>query len=334
MKKYLSVLLSLAVVLTMTTLFGCSACKHEFKADGAITYRLENEEVYTNEVCLACGKNRKIENAKVYSANKVNTALAEASDGDFIFLKRANYGFFTLAITAKNCHIVFENGSSASFFSLPTKLEGVVIEGVSIVGSFIIGDEMDGLTIRNFKFSGNSVLGYSLASGSNDEKWIKDLVIDNCRFINISAGQGGKLTAIKVGNIENLTLTNCLFDSIQYNCIQVPGGEAPSADFPNGKPSLKGSVVITGNTFKYCEVRILNLNRVHATSCDISGNTFYLHDFDWNGAYIDTDTGAYGVVIGVNTWEVIPEPSEKAFLGWDLGAYTYDMSEQLLLDAE
>jgi hypothetical protein len=197
----------------------------------------------------------------------------------------------------------------------------------------VIGAELDGFTLKGCSFSGD----VQIASNTSEDVWLKDIVIDDCKFVDIAAGNDGKLTAIKLQRTENFTLTNCLFDNVQYNCVQMPGGQVGSIE--DGKivgfsPSLKGNIKITGNTFKYTGVRALNLHLIDATTCDISGNIFYLHEYSWNGAYIDTDVGARGVVIGVNTWEVIPEGSEKNFLGWDLGTYTYDPTEQLLLELD
>ena len=278
-----------------------------------------SEHVFVDYQC-ECGAT---DGVVIATASNAASVIYNAEDGQKILLKKGNYAMMTLATQAKGLELLFEKNSTISLLSITSKVEDLTIDGLKFTGNLIISDEVDGLTISNCKFSGNS----QISTNTQENVWIKDVVIKDCTFTNISAGQNGKLTAIRLSRTENFSLIGCLFDSVQYNCVQMPGGIAGG-----GNPSLKGNIVITGNTFKDTGVRALNLHLVEATTCDISGNTFYLHEYSYDGGYIDTEVGASGVVIGVNTWEVIPEGCEKNFLGWDLGVYTYDMNEQIQLE--
>lgn len=338
MKKLLLILLCLTLV---CSLFGaCNPSEHKFSSewsynethhwkacidDGCEEKGSYAEHVFENSECV-CGA------TKIAPQNAMS-AILNAQDNQTLLLARGNYGVFALYTEAKGVRLVFEKGSTVNMITIGEKLTGISIENLTFRGNLVIGAELDGFTLKGCSFSGD----VQIASNTAEDVWLKDIVIDDCKFVDIAAGNDGKLTAIKLQRTENFTLTNCLFDNVQYNCVQFPGGkvgEIVDGEIVGFSPSLKGDIKITGNTFRYTGVRVLNLNLIEATTCDISGNTFYLHEYSWNGAYIDIDVGASGVVIGVNTWEVIPEESEKNFLFWDLGAYTYDPTEQLLLELD
>ncbi len=335
MKKLLTALLCLTLIFSCLIVTACGKTHnfsnewtfnetHHWKACKDIGCEEKGEyanHVFENSECV-CGAFEGCVSATPQSALN---AILNAKDNQTIMLSKGNYGTLSLYTQAKGLRLIFEKGSTVNMITIGEKLTGITIENLKFKGNLTIGAELDGFTLKGCSFSGNA----QISSNTTEDVWLKDIVIDDCTFVDISAGNGGKLTAIKLQRTENFTLTNCLFDNVQYNCIQMAGGIVGG-----GNPGLKGNIKITGNTFKDTGVRALNLHLIDATTCDISGNTFYLHEYSYNGGYIDTDVGARGVIIGVNTWEVIPEGSEKNFLGWDLGTYTYDPAEQLLLELD
>ncbi len=334
MKKISTILFCLTLIFSCIIATACDSTEHNFATKWTFdeTHHWKActdedcnakgeyaEHVFENSEC-ACGA---FEGAISATPQNASSVIFNAEDNQIILLSKGNYGMFALSTQAKGVRLIFEKNATVSLLTIGEKLSDITIENLNFNGNLVIGAELDGFTLKGCNFSGN----VQIASNTTEDVWLKDIVIDNCRFVDISAGSSGKLTAIRLSRTENFTLTNCVFDNVQYNCIQMSGGIVGG-----GNPGLIGNIKITGNTFKDTGVRALNLHLIDATTCDISGNIFYLHEFSHNGGYIDTDVGARGVVIGVNTWEFIPEGSEKNFLGWDLGVYTYDPTEQLLLD--
>ena len=280
------------------------------------------------KICTVCGHEEGAIKAKPSNAVSV---INSASDGTTVKLERGAYGILSIAPVGKNLKLEFAENSSATSITIGGQVTNLTIEGVKVTEYISINDRFDGLTIKDCKFSGNFEINNT---NYNGEEFNKDFVIEGCTFTNIASTQNK--TAIKMKAVENLTLKDNIFNGVQYNCYQAPGGKIPSADNPNGVPSLKGDIVITGNTFKDVGYSVLNLNRVHASSCDISNNVFYLNTICYIDIEVDegADINVYGVVIGVNTWEEIPEGNQDNFNFWDTGAYTYDPTEQILLEAE
>ena len=330
MKKVITLLLVLVLSLSALSLFACGGqekiCEHVYGVSKSEEFFEKDGKVYTTRLnCNLCGEYKEVANAVVVTPAQSVEAISNATDNSFLFFKKSNYGNFSFYTPAKNVYVAFESGASFTRLTLIEQMQDITFDGITFKGHMVIAETIDGLTIKNCKFSGKSQLSTDAAIANDQSKWIKDVVIDSCSFTNIS--DGGRLTAIRMANIENLTITNCTFENVDYNCFQAPGGSAPSIENPQGVPSLKGNIKITNNLFKYSGVSALNLHRVHATTCDISGNVFYKQKY-----YFDTDTGAYGVVIGVNTWEEIPEGNDTQFNGWSYGTYTYDKTAQLLFE--
>ena len=92
--------------------------------------------------------------------------------------------------------------------------------------------------------------------------------------------------------------------------------------------------MIKNNTFKEIASRILYfVDTYDVLSCDISGNIFYdnsvcTHD---TGKYVKAG-GEGGIVVGINTWEVIPEAKETNFSGYNSGLVSYSVASQLQLE--
>lgn len=318
-RKLICLLLSLLCLVSMLCFSACGGkeqdekCSHTFGVSETEEFFEKGGKVYsTKYLCLKCNEHKEVENAKVVSANDCYDAIAGAKDNEFLFLKRSDYTGVTLYTEAKNLYLCFEKGSKTRIMSTSGTIENITIDGLSFEGNFTMPEQINGITLKNCKFVQNSQI-----SNQNDAL-IKNLSLIKCEFIGISSG--GKLTAVRVNLCENLTVKDCIFNTIEYNALQIGGN------------SLTGTVIITGNTFKGTGSSVIHLANCHLTDCDISGNVFYLKDNLSGSNYLNILDNASGVVkFGINTWEVIPEASEINFEGITSGKVQYNIEEQLLL---
>ncbi|MBE7061476.1 MAG: hypothetical protein E7382_02930 [Clostridiales bacterium] len=311
-------ILFLCVVLCLTALFsfsacGESACAHDYQSVGDAGYFEKDGKVYiASEKCSLCGENKVVEGARVVQKHEDSyTAIVEAGDNAFLFLKNNNFIDMPIYPTAKNLYLCFEKGSHARKVTIDGEVENLTIDGLLIRNGLAIISQVNGITLKNCSFTGSSQI-------SNSDVLVKNFSLINCQFVGISSG--GKLTAVRVNLCENLTVKDCTFDTIEYNPLQIGGNR------------LTGTVIITGNTFKGTGSSVIHLANCHLTDCDISGNVFYLKDNLSGSNYLNILDEASGIVkFGVNTWEVIPEATELYFEGISSGKVEYNMSEQLLL---
>ncbi|MBQ3116031.1 MAG: hypothetical protein IJC07_03275 [Clostridia bacterium] len=322
MRRFLSLIAVMLSVFCLTFAVACGGnegdkqpvCAHDYQSTGEVGYFEQDKTAFSKEKkCTICQQYIEVPNSKVVSANDCYDAIAGAKDNEFLFLKRSDYTGVTLYTTAKNLYLCFEKGSKVSrIMSTAGTIENITIDGLSFEGNFTMPEQVNGITIKNCKFTENAQI-----SNQNDAL-IKDLSLIGCEFIGISSG--GKLTAVRVNLCENLTVKDCIFNTIEYNALQIGGNR------------LTGTVIITGNTFKGTGSSVIHLANCHLTDCDISGNVFYLKDTLSGSNYLNILDNASGIVkFGVNTWEVIPEASEFYFEGISSGKVEYNMDEQLLL---
>ncbi len=155
---------------------------------------------------------------------------------------------------------------------------------------------------------------------------VKNLVVDGCTFMQ---SDSDKTTAIKLYRYENLTVKNCNFETVLYNALQVGNSEA------------KGEVSVYNNVFDNIGSRVLYFVYLdQLTSCNIYGNTFYdnsdaiLYEGEVDdgikkedGVYVHTKSTAGNLVIGVNTWQIVPE-LEAIYLPTFA---SYDASKQITM---
>lgn len=346
MKKYLSLVLIL--ILFSCCFIGCagaedgeSDCEHVFLSD--LTYKVQTidgeEKIFTKEKCSVCNKNAVVAGQIVQNGSKLILALNNLESGDVLYFKSAiYYSAINLSDGLENVTLWFEDGAelqSTIQLNSSEKMKNIKICNADF-SNFGLGiciySDVEGLIIENCKFKDSANIEYGkeefIANGNvlSGATSLKDVVIKNCTFTDILNVAYDRLNtmAIKLANTENLTVTGCTFNGVQYNALNVGG------------KSFIGSLTITDNVFSDIGSRVLNLHLANLTSCDISGNTFYSNedyyaDTGKLGNYLGTEPEAQGIVFGINTWEEIPLANDINFENFNVAGITYNASAQLSL---
>ncbi len=282
---------------------------HEY---GVGAFVVSDDNVTYSKKCKVCGYEYKPQVQIVDDQNEADNIFGSLQPGDVIWLKADNYprldlDFGNLVIGAEDGAVIdgicvtsdtskIEQGiSNLEFHNLTFSSEGK-----GFVGDYNILN----LSFLNCKFSGKAQIISSMYNGVSNCH-IGNFLVDGCEFKGIHT-ENNLHSAIIVAAVTDVTVTDCVFDGVDYNALQL------------GERFLKGKIQITGNVFKNIENRYVKLLKTaDVTSCDISGNTFYKMEIKnqatdkAKGNYFQTKEG--NIVIGVNTWEEIPPFTDVYF---------------------
>lgn len=259
--------------------------------------------------CEKCGKEVLIAQT-VDNTYEAQNAIDNYAFDDVIYLNEGEYS--TITITSRMQNVLIAGAEGAVVENI--KFTGAEINNVtfynvhfsvaesSAKGGIDFSDnaEATGLTFYECSFTGNANIEASSTC------FIKDLRVQKCKFnvndSNKSLPDQG-IEAIEVRQLENVEITDCIFEYVQYNVVQF-GTEG----------RLDGRVCIKNNEFLDCGSRMLYfVNPQVITECDISGNYFGDNtDCAKTGYYVRVKTGR-GIVIGANEWENIPENTSENF---------------------
>jgi len=200
---------------------------------------------------------------KVSGADEVKTILAKATDGDTIYLKAGTYDELSFTnpsgFKAKNLTIIGEENAV---------VEGLAINGWSADSNIVI----DGLTIKNVTFTSGLLLSTKSMTNvtvedcvflndacihQNDKtEKLTNLVVKNCTF---TGDMSGNTTAIMLENTENVTVTGCTFNHIDFNVLQAG--------------ILSGDILFDRNTVNGTGDRVFRFVNVANADITISNNT-------------------------------------------------------------
>ncbi len=231
----------------------------------------------------------------VSTADEVKAILATEVDGVTIVLEPGTYEGISLTnpgnYRAKNVTII--------------GLNGAVIEGINLNNwapveqSFVV----DGLTIKNVTFTKSLILSTRVMSNvtvedcdfvndacihQNDRaEKLTNLVVKNCSF---EGDKNGTTTAIMLENTENVTVTGCTFENIDFNVLQAG--------------VLSGTVLFDNNTVDGTGSRVFRFVTVNA-DVTISNNTI-TSDGNGNGE-LAMATDAVVITLENNTWNGKPD---------------------------
>lgn len=155
----------------------------------------------------------------------------------------------------------------------------------------------DGVTIEKCEFDmtdsaaaryeqgrtqGTAALHFGASKGMRIWKNIK---VDGCSFKNTFQG-------VYIVNVENLTVQNCTFDTINHNAVAVQSTDADAS-----KGSVGGSIVISDNTLASGGDRVIRFGNVgEDAAITISGNTITDYS-DTDGEILKTQATAVGATI-------------------------------------
>ena len=325
MKKILCLilaLLSLCFVSCADTDKVDTSCSHEFM--GAKRYYClkdgeDGKEIFTLDKCIRCNEQVKVKGQVVSGQTEVAPALHKAKKGDVIYLKKSRYILINVLRALEDVTFYAEDDTIVEEFRLAPEgqIKNITLRNIDFIttsGGLIMMSDTDGINVIDCAFEG----GVQFADSASGSPEIKNVSIQNTTFTKIA--NGNKLTAVRIKKVENFTMTNCTFDEVEYNAIQIGGTK------------LTGRITIKGNSFRETVSRVIHLANNEITSCDIVDNTFYSNmDFEGaTGRYVHGYNG--NIVIGMNRWEIIPEAIDDNFSGISVGNATYDKSEQLLIE--
>lgn len=206
------------------------------------------------------------------------------------------------------------------------------IDGLTFNNITLIGGDFDGIYLKGWSgyygdYKNITVKGCyftdtytqlridnpSMGGEISGDYAVENLTIENCVFKGITASLA---SSVAINGVENLTVKNNIFDTIDYDVLQI-------------NHRLGGTVVITGNEFKNFGSRLFNFNAYignenYEVTIDISGN--YIHE-----AYANR-SAKYGkcphtsdpLVLGANYWKVIPDSADDGLFN----NITFNKSEQ------
>ena len=333
MKKFLAVIMVMAIALTSMAMMACSPddaehTEHTWESawsyDGDSHFKkctfedcseISEEAAHSmvNGKCSVCG----LEFNLTVTPNTL-TKLTTVKDGYVVKMEVGTYNSFN-APNKKN--VVLVGGDDVickGKITIGPNCENITIKGIEFnstteAGILFPSGSVKGATIKDCSFTGNSQI-FGRSSGD-----IEDLIIDNCQFTDIR--KNDKLTAILIYNIKNYTVKNCTFRGIEYNAMQLGS---------NGG-SINGTFTVTGNVFDGVGDRVFRITgQSDGITCDISNNEFYddsdIVSDNSDGYYIKNDN-VQKIVFGVNKWERIPEFTDDFFIGQD--TIEYDPEVQL-----
>lgn len=248
----------------------------------------------------------------VSTSSEFSAALANLGIGQKIILKSGST-FDELNVTKKIFAVVVKAEANVKVAGLKVaaNVTDLTIEGINFEdkGVTLLGGT--NITIKNCKFTGTANVSNVTADV------VTNLVIDGCEFKDLqndavwtgSAFTIKPMTAIHIEKFDGMTIKNCAFDNVQYNALQI------------GAQAAAGDIYIQENEFISAGSRYINIAGIPRYGM-ISGNTFYDNDVvnaedgyrKTKGAFIDCeDEGEFepAVIIGVNTWEWVPDEDER-----------------------
>lgn len=321
----------LCIILAVVSLFftACAetskvdtSCSHEFMGEKRYYCLKDGEdgkEIYTLDKCIRCNEQVKVKGQVVSGQAEVAPALHKAEKGDVIYLKKSRYILINVLRVLEDVTFYAEDNAIVEEVKLAAEgqLKNITFRNVDFItsaGGLTMMCDIDGINVIDCAFEG----GVQFADSASGSPEIKNVNIQNTTFNKIANGH--KLTAVRIKKVENFTMTNCTFDEVEYNAIQIGGIK------------LTGSVTIKGNSFRETVSRVIHLANNEITSCDIVDNTFYSNmDFEGaTGRYVHGYNG--NIVLGMNRWEIIPEAIDDNFSGISVGNVTYDKTQQILIE--
>ena len=168
--------------------------------------------------------------------------------------------------------------------------DGLTFTAKSDINTSLEQSNIDRFTFKNCTFNinntadGNQAIRYY---NENNNGKVSNLVVDNCKFNNCFQG-------VYTSHIKNVFVTNSEFDTTGHNAIAIQDSNACD----------HGKVIITGNTFKNIDDRIIRFNNVGAgTQITITHNTA-TNSGDDDGEVIKATSLAEGVNYNIhdNSW--------------------------------
>lgn len=236
-----------------------------------------------------------------------------AKSGDVVAFAKGVYSSFEGKMYQENITYIAETGTSISVINCAEKsatYENFTITGLSKEVGFNFNYTTSGVTIKNCRFTAFG--GIYARYNSSDTKIINNLTVENCVFKDVGvSSDADNASAIVLTHYNGLTIKDCVFDTVEYNAMQV------------GEHANGGEVLITGNVFKDMGSRVVYLVNVNnLTSCEISDNIFYDHHDNYSatgdggvkkdsGVYIHTRSTSGALHIGTNKWVNIPADDAK-----------------------
>jgi hypothetical protein len=204
-------------------------------------------------------------------------AISNAAAGSTICLNPGSYGSVSLNSVGKNPRVTVRSttGLAASFgLSTTNGTNGLTFDGVTLTGWNRSGATTRDITVKNCRFTSQAALDMTGASNTNT-------LIDNCTFINISAGgKEGRLAIWQtpLGNQPvGVTVKNSLFENLPpydvgesdgieigaYGVVIGPGNiirGIQQGNFQRHVDGIQGygqsHTVITGNYFRDNDVNL------------------------------------------------------------------------------
>ena len=268
--------------------------------------------VFSMVACTPEEETPPVEDAKVSTVTEFDVAFANLVSGQKIILK-AGSSFDKLAVSQKtfDVEIKAEANVKVDEFEVAANTQNLTIEGANFEDKGVTLKGGTNITIKNCNFTGTANISNVTADV------VTNLVVDGCEFKDLengavwtgSAFSIKPMTAIHIEKFDGMTIKNCTFDNVQYNALQI------------GAESASGDVYIQDNEFISAGSRYINIAGIPRYGM-ISGNIFYDNEVTsapegyrkTKGAFIDCeDEGEFepAVIIGVNTWEWIPDEDTK-----------------------
>ncbi len=299
-----------------------TSCEHQFlqkKQYYCLKDGEDGQEIYTLDKCTLCDQQVKVKGQVVSGQTGVAPALHRAEKGDVIYLKKSRYVLINVLRELEDVTFYAEDNAIIEEFRLAHEgqTKNITLRNMDFItssGGLIMMSDVDGINVIDCVFEG----GVQFADSASGSPTIKNVNIQNTSFTRIA--NGNKLTAVRIKKVENFTATNCTFDEVEYNAIQIGGTE------------LTGRVTIKGNSFRGTVSRVIHLANNNIDFCDISDNTFYDNTDleDTTGRYVHGYNG--NIVLGMNRWEIIPDAIDDNFSGISVGNVTYDKTQQILIE--
>ena len=316
MKRLLLLLTALTLSFTLLFVVGCDDTQPTVCQDGEhdveLTLALDAEDellrVFRTGVCKKCSTTvKEFAGYGAISAKSASTAINQnAKDGDVVYLAQGTYSSIINVHTENAVTITVLKGHSvtARGFNIQTDAS-IFIDGINFeanyAGSGIIfaGNNKD-VTIKNCNFKGGAYI-----TNATHAPEVKNLVVENCTFLNYKNidNDANIACGIYLTSPNGLTVRNCSFQTAEGARGAIYCGEGGTT---------KGAILIEGCTFKNSGTRVI---RFYDTEKDcvlaFVGNKVYEH-----ANYITVKDNANsardnhgGAVIGVNSWEYIPDAS-------------------------
>ncbi len=191
-------------------------------------------------------------------------------------------------------------------------------EGSSTCSSSDLGN-VKNVTVDNCSFTGDYgvrvINNYSVDNNTSKHKPI-NLAVNGSVFKNIgrdiSDPQNQGSSALYVQYSNNLTVTGCTFENIQYDSIQL-------AHKSDGVTTVIGNNFSNTDGYKGYIARAMNLNGVNRNAV-IEENVFKTSNSTKENKYIKAGTE---ITVGINSWQTLPSVN-------DFKNVVIDLNKQLI----